>query len=265
MNKNDIAIIIPAYYKSSFSSEELTSLKHLNYYLGKYHKYFIIPDNINVDKYRKSGFNYIKFPKYYFTSTKSYNKLLLKETFYKSFIKYKYILIYQLDALVFSDQLLKWCASGYSYISAPWFNSIIAYLSHKKALSSYGGNGGFSLRNVKDSLEVIKYVNKIAKRCTNNSLLQIIWFVVAVILGKSHKIWLNAPADNYPFNEDGFWSLEAPKYLKEYKVAPYKESLQFAFERYPKKCFKNNDNRLPFGCHAWIKYGKTFWNRYLLK
>ena len=85
------------------------------------------------------------------------------------------------------------------------------------------------------------------------------------MLGKSHKIWLNAPADNYPFNEDGFWTLEAPKYDSTYKIAPFKTALQFGFERFPKESFVINHQRLPFGCHAWVKYDRDFWSKYIIR
>lgn len=88
---------------------------------------------------------------------------------------------------------------------------------------------------------------------------------MAILTGKSHEIWLNAPADQYPFAEDGFWSLEAPKYLKTYRVAPFSEALKFAFERFPSKSFKLNNHNLPFGVHAWKKYDEKFWKPYILK
>ena len=265
MSNKTVAIVVPAYYKPKFTADELISLKHLKKYLYAYDKYFIVPDNISFHNYREKGFRYIKFPKKYFFSAKTYNKLLLKETFYETFAKYEYILIYQLDALVFSDQLEKWCNSGYDYIAAPWFGSKIGWLSHKQGFPANGGNGGFSLRNVKSFLKVLREVKKQIKRASKNSLIHKLWFVEAILLGKSHKIWLNAPANNYPFNEDGFWSLEAPKYLNSYKVAPFKEALKFSFERFPKRCFKLNNNTLPFGCHAWVKYDRSFWLPYLNK
>lgn len=262
-----VAIITPAFYKPSFSPEELISLEHLNKFLNKHDKYFLVPDNITIDigKYKRKGFRFVKFPSKYFANTITYNNLLLSKDFYQAFSKYKYILIYQLDALVFSKQLLKWCNSGYDYVAAPWFKSIIGSLSHKKGLPPSGGNGGFSLRNVKKSLKILNIVEKQSKRSSNKHWVRKIWFFWAVITGKSHKIWLDAPADNYPFNEDGFWALEAPKYLSDYKVAPLKVAIQFAFERFPRKCFHLNNERLPFGCHAWERYDKEFWLPYLEK
>lgn len=44
---------------------------------------------------------------------------MLEADFYRRFGKYKYMLIYQLDAFVFSDKLLDFCEMGYDYIGAP--------------------------------------------------------------------------------------------------------------------------------------------------
>lgn len=265
MENSTVAVVIPAYYKPQFSSDELISLRHLKKFLKSYDKFFVVPhktlNKINKDK----DFNYLSFSNKYFFNTKTYNKLLLQEEFYNKFTKYKYILIYQLDALVFSDRLQSWCNKGYDYIAAPWFNSKIAWLTNKKGSPPSGGNGGFSLRKVSSFLKVLKIVKNQANRTSDNIFIQKSWLIKAILTGKSHNIWLNAPADNYPFNEDGFWSLEAPKYLNIFKVAPFKEAVKFAFERFPKKCFKLNHYKIPFGCHAWTKYDRAFWLPYILK
>lgn len=259
-----VAVIIPI-YKPRSDPDDLISLRHLKKYLNKYDKYFVAPDGLIEKNYKQKTIKFIKFSRKYFSSRQEYNKLLLQEDFYKKFIAYDFILIYQLDALVFSDKLIYWCKKNYDYIAAPWFSPIIGWLTHKKNSPPSGGNGGFSLRKVKSVLKVLEVVKKNAKRQSENKFIRILWFLQAVLSGKSHEKWLNAPADNYPFNEDGFWALEAPKYLKGYKVAPFNEALGFGFERFPEKCFKLNSNLLPFGTHAWKKYGEKFWEPYILK
>ena len=117
--KKKVAIVVPL-YKENFSESEKISLKHLLNFLKNYDKYFIAPKKIKVSH---SKFETIRFNKKYFLSTKMYSKLLLTQNFYKKFKNYKYILIYQLDALVFSDQLLYWCSKNYDYIGAPWMNT----------------------------------------------------------------------------------------------------------------------------------------------
>jgi hypothetical protein len=44
----------------------------------------------------------------------------LSEEFYQAFTDFEFMLIYQLDAFVFRDELADWCRSGYEYIGAPW-------------------------------------------------------------------------------------------------------------------------------------------------
>lgn len=229
--EKDTAIIVPAYYKPTLTEDELLSLKQLNIHLKHYDKYFVIPDNVNTDGKKQDDFHFIKFPKEYFVSTKSYNKLLLKNIFYKSFIKYKYILIYQLDVMVFSDQLTKWCNANYDYIGAPSFFSLTGILTHKVGYPGYLLNGGLSLRKIDTFIKVLE------------------------IAGKK--------ALEYSKNEDGFWSFEAPKYIKNYKLPEFRTALSFAFEKYPKLCFRINNNKLPFGCHAWAKYDQNFWLPFL--
>ena len=56
-----------------------------------------------------------------FVDRVAYNRLMMSEQFYRAFEGYEYILIYQLDCLVFSNALEEWCRKGYDYIGAPWF------------------------------------------------------------------------------------------------------------------------------------------------
>lgn len=260
--KKDVAVVVPI-WRTKISYGEKISLRQLDKHLSQYDKFFLAPDNLSKGEVNRKGYRVVRFHRSYFADRNGYNKLLLQEKFYKAFNNYKFILIYQLDALVFSNQLSAWINKGYDYIAAPLFKSIIATMSHKMNSPTTGGNGGFSLRNISKSLEVLKKANALTKRENNSRFVHKLWFIKAILTGHSHKIWLNAPADNYPFNEDGFWSLEAPKYVSSYKVAPLNESLKFAFERFPRKCFELNGKKLPFGCHAWEKYGKEFWLPYI--
>lgn len=258
-----VAIIIP-FHKSVLSSEEKISLRQLIHFLGDYDKFLVFPKHLKKIKFKIPKSRIVYFPPQYFTSVPSYCELLNTNQFYKPFVKYEYILIYQLDSLVFSDKLLYWCSQGYDYIGAPLFNSKIGYITRPKNLSIPGCNGGFSLRRVSKFLKIIKIVESQAKRYSNNPVTKKSWFLLAALIGKSHQQWLNAPPSCYPFNEDGFWSFEAPKYDKNYKVASLQKALQFSFEKDPEKCFKLNKNQLPFGCHDWTRYNRNFWTQYLL-
>ena len=43
-----------------------------------------------------------------------------------------------------------------------------------------------------------------------------------------------------------------------------REALEFSFELAPRYCFMMNGRRLPFGCHAWFRYDREFWEPFLL-
>jgi hypothetical protein len=49
-----------------------------------------------------------------------------------------------------------------------------------------------------------------------------------------------------------------------FTIATVDEALDFAFEVNPRLCFERNHRRLPFGCHGWAKYDRTFWEPFLL-
>lgn len=258
-----VAIVIP-YHKSNISANEELSIKHLVKYLGKFDKYLVLPESIKKVSFKIPNIKgVINFPTEYFTSVPKYCELLNTKMFYNNFKDYEYILIYQLDVMVFSDQLLKWCNKGYDYIGAPFFNPIIGKLSIRKNSPITGGNGGFSLRKVSSFLKVIDIAEKLAYRNSEKPYIRKLWFIRAVLTNQSHKIWLNAPPSDYPFNEDGFWSYEAPKYYPKFKVAPFKEALKFGFEKSPRKCFFLNEYKLPFGVHAWKKYDYLFWKEFI--
>lgn len=262
MTNKKVVIIIPT-HRPNLTAADRISLNHLKKHLKKYDTFFIIPKRISSKVFISEGYKVKKVDNNFFGTLRRVNEMFLNNKFYEIFKDYDFMLTYQLDALVFSNQLDKWVNSGYDFIAAPWFKPVIGYFSHKKGLPFSGGNGGFCLRNIQSFLKVIDIVNKSATRTSKNPLIRKLWFLVAVLTGKSHKIWLNAPTTNYPFNEDGFWSYEAPKYLLEFKVPPFTEALKFSFERFPKKCFELNNNQLPFGTHAWEKYDPAFWKSYI--
>ena len=278
-DKETVAVVVPL-YKSWLSDDEKISLRHLYKYLGEYDKYLLIPQKLNA---HLDGFESKRFPDHYFRGKHTYNSLLVEKKFYKSFKDYKYILIYQLDCLVFSNQLEKWCQRDYDYIGAPWLKEE-GKNTHVDQESV--GNGGFSLRKIDSFLKVLdkhnSVLNNIKRLC--NSIFNILIaldlrtrikkLVKAIIKGsslasvhkKTSKIINKAILKKYIDyrNEDLFWSFEAAKYVPNFKVASVNDALQFAFEVNPKVCFKRNNECLPFGCHAWNKYDRDFWEPYLL-
>src|SRR5690606_14031963 len=111
---------------------------HLEHYLGGYDKYFVVPRRLRVSR---PGFGIESFRDDYFGSGKAHARLQLSEEFYRRFESYRYILMYHLDALVFSDQLMDWCESGLDYVGAPWLQcEDTPWVTRSRV-----GNSGFAL------------------------------------------------------------------------------------------------------------------------
>lgn len=226
--RKKVAVVIPNYKEQLTELEEISLGQAINI-LGNYDIFCVSPEGLpKLGMY--SSIKYIYFSRNYFQSIKGYNELMMNMEFYMKFQNYEYILIYQLDAFVFSDQLLHFCDLGYDYIGAPWLYGINDYnfLENEQKILVVG-NGGLSLRRVGKCIEVLR---------------------------NEKKLW----EKYYGKNEDLFFSICAGK---SFSVAPIEVALQFAFECEVEKCFEKNNKQLPFGCHAWEKYNLAFWKPYI--
>lgn len=199
---------------------------------------------------------YVAFPDDYFRSIHGYNRLLMSRIFYQAFSAYRYILISQPDALTLRDELDIWCARGYSYAGAPWYEG---YTTPTLPLRLTGvGNGGFSLRCVPDFLRVLD-----RPRVFRNPLMEHWpgdWKSNAYrFLKDYHSLIFANRQINLKVNEDQFWGLFVARQCPFFRVAPVEEAVGFAFEAYPEFMLQLNDRKLPFGCHAWERYNREFW------
>ena len=253
-----IATVTPVYRKALTPDEQI-SLHHLQHFLSQYENIAIVPDGLCVTL---PGFHLKRFPPQCFESVATYSRLLLTPTFYQTLSDYDYILIYQLDSLVFSSDLKYWCDLGYDYIGAPWFTGFADRHSPQSPLWAVG-NGGFSLRKVSSFLEVFdsekKWINP--ERWSREGYALKSWeHILKKIRHTDVSGWLKILKSN----EDIFWGLDAPYFKPDFRVAPLDVALSFAFENDPRYCFESNGRRLPFGCHAWAKSDKAFWQPYLI-
>ena len=65
-------------------------------------------------------------------------------------------------------------------------------------------------------------------------------------------------------NEDGIFSLRAQRSWIFCQLPPFDVALKFAFEVNPSYLYNINNEKLPFGCHAFEKYEyDTFWQKYI--
>jgi hypothetical protein len=238
-----ISVIIPL-YKEKLTDFERVSLVQCCKILNKYDFSLICPSDLNIGEYTgildSYNINYKtqEFDKSFFESTKTYNLLMLSADFYKRFSAYDFILIYQLDAYVFRDELDYWCEQGYDFIGAPW--NRFDFLRNKLKLLDAGVNGGFSLRKIPSFIEVLELGG----------------------VGKGKEIMNKFIKGGR--NEDGFFSVQAKMIDPAFKVAPLKMAMNFSFEQKPEKLYEMTNHKLPFGCHAWAKYNPQFWKRFIL-
>lgn len=268
-------IIIPI-YKKNMTNDEQYSLEQCCNVLQQYEICFIAPNDLECSEYEKiiSKFNvnakFKFFEKKYFESIKSYSNFMLNKNFYKEFLEYKWMLIYQLDAWVFRDELQEWGKKGFDYVGAPWFEGY-EKADDKSRFLQNSGNGGFSLRNVKKMYETIityeenfkgKRIKSIKEVCPKTGVMKILLNIFKIL-----KMYYSNK-NTYSFvmeyqNEDASIANYFPIFNENFKVATAKEALAFSFEMLPKKLFKLNNNKLPFGCHAFKKYDWEFWKEYI--
>jgi hypothetical protein len=272
VEKREMALVVVPFYKQSLTPDEEISLRHLIRILGHHPLNFLSPESLPIDK-KHSEFAVMRFPDRFFEDVASYSQLLLSRIFYETFRQYDYILIYQLDCLVFSDHLAHWCSLNYDYIGAPLFRS---NTDPARGLSRTG-NGGLSLRKVESFLKVLnsrRYVERsisfgrellAAELCDTKEMPPIWRFIKKIQVLRQIRRGVQWYTTHYTLNEDIFWSDRARMFYPDFKIAPVEEALHFAFEKFPRCCFEQNGRRLPFGCHAWAKYDRVFWEPYLVR
>jgi hypothetical protein len=247
-----VTVIIPV-YKPTLSRYEEISFSQCCKVLGHHTITLIKPSSLSLEAYRSfyADFSTESFDDDYFKDISGYNRLMLSPGFYERFLRYQFILIYQLDAFVFKDDLFHWCRKGYDYIGAPWLVTPFKGSAPEKKLyarklskaytenikqegtilpadiqfANRVGNGGFSLRRVKKFYKICRQEQKMISFYNENN-------------------------KHYFFNEDVFWSLEVNRRSGQLKIPGYKKAIGFSVEFKPEYAFELSKGRLPFGCHA---------------
>ncbi len=209
-----------------------------------------------------------QFSETYFADLAGYNKLLISAFFYKAFIKYDFMLIYQPDAWVFKDDLIYWCDKGFDYIGAPWFEGYMKPIENASIIGV--GNGGLSLRKTKSYLKVLNsfaYISTPKQIWTSVSKgmrwygfpISLLRYLANLTIKNNSFHWFNS----FKGQEDSFWSDFVPKAFQWFKVADTRSATAFSFETCPEKLYELNERELPFGCHAWEKYNPEFWSQFI--
>jgi len=267
---SDCAVVIPIYKEEPTPHEEI-SLRRCFSVLGEYPIVFIAPRKLNRERYEQIRSEYDLFASYelfkdnFFNGVNGYSALMVSDVFYKRFLNYKYILIYQLDAFVFENNLAFWCDQGYDYVGGPHFELQRGASAPKRTNFL---NGGFSLRKPDVFYRLAK------KKLRLNFLLYSLWSKLDIIKRKRHTVF-NVFKATFLFltitflrrgfglepNEDFEWSKRVEHFGK---IAPFDKALRFSFDSCPEYAFKLTDSSLPFGCHGWSAYyNMMFWKEFI--
>lgn len=270
--KKKVAVMVPL-PSADLSYEEEVSMRQLRKHLDSHDKFLLVPEGMEVGF---EGFRVLELERRHFGSAANHNRMLYRTDFWEKFSDYEYVLMYHLDALVFSDRLLEWCDKDLDYIGAPFLKSVHTPWVETERV----GNGGFALYRVRSVLRVLwgRYRDEPAKYWEDR-----FWKWIEIRqrllrpLRAAVPTWLRGRAtaplqrrlrqmDHIEINERGndlFWSDQAKRYLPEFKVGSLEQGLDFAFETEPKWSLERNGGRIPFGCHAWGRYDRGFWENYL--
>lgn len=178
----------------------------------------------------------LSFPDEIFESKRSAQILYMSPEFFGKFRDYEYILLCELDAYIFHDNVDPFIQGDYDYIGAPWLDrEWITLSSHWYArlplhwiFNEKVGNGGLSLWRVEVFYEASIKLQPLIRRIR----------------------WLS---------HDIFWSQLAPKCGVPIRLPPVNVAARFAVETQPQRCMAMNDGCLPLGVHAWDRYNWDFW------
>jgi len=260
--KSSCAIVIPI-YKPILSAFEAMALQQCKTILSAYDMIIIKPASLNLTALTvdlPSSTKAISFDDNYFRSVYDYNNLMLASAFYEQFLNYEYMLIYQLDAFVFKNELEYWCNAGYDYIGAPWLpgKKMGKFKSTKESIRSF-----FHKRyNIKDKNGLIDTGRQTFKTVGNGGLsLRKVQKFYEICLEHGTLIKSYKDKKTADFNEDIFWSIEINRKTKLLHIPGYKQALLFSIETAPELAMNITNNQLPFGCHAWDK-ATDFWRPY---
>lgn len=281
-SQSNTAVVIIV-HKKHISIFENKSLAQCLKILKNNDIFLVYPESLDLSEYSEYTNSLIKLPidNSWLMSYQNFNRLKINYFFYEKFKKYKFILFYELDSWVFTNQLSFWENSGFDYIGAPWYS-----LSSTLELNNLGvGNGGFSLRKVSKHLKLLKSLRRydVLKKFEKYNDFGIIPRLYKIIfllkVASERQSFLEI---NFYGQEDIFWTCELVNGLnhfnsnsiilnflykiyvyKKFHVADYVSAIKFSFEMFPKELYRLNDNNLPFGCHAWQKYDPQFWDLYI--
>lgn len=264
---NKVAVVIPHPGTNLKGGQEF-SLKTCLRVLGRHPIFFVTKKSVSLEPLAPylDRIQIIRVDDDRMASIESYSKFLMSPEFYRLFERYEYILVHQLDVVVFEDRLLEWCDKGYDYAGPPMFQG-----EEPRPNLWEGGNGGFSLRKTAAFLALLSS-HKVFPRFEYYRQLRaelgVFYLLVLRLMLQFPRIWL---AQFFPglfrwfytrtsrsIHEDAYFAFFAVFFAEKWSMPSAEESAAFGFDRCPRAAYAINGNKIPFGCHAWERYDKAF-------
>ncbi|ABD89716.1 DUF5672 family protein [Rhodopseudomonas palustris] len=256
-------VVVPVHIKHTEPEAE-TSLRHLKKYLGRYRLVLAKPAQLD---WSIEGLDNEIFPDESFQGLLGYNRLMLSPAFYRRFAQHSHILIYQLDSLVFRDELTEWCETEYDYIGASWYPDLIErYIGEPWPFAKVGaGNGGFSLRRVSAFIEHLENRRPTFRHAFDRLFDGNVDVAMRLLRFRKHLTPSNYK-EHKMLAEDVYWGVFAPLMDPSFRVAPLDVANRFSFEYDPNFLLQQSRGHYPFGCHAWYRFAdaREFWESRLL-
>ncbi len=272
-HRQKCVIVVPV-YKSGMSQTDRTSFTALCRVLGGRWQIAIATHNrVDLSLYQAVATEYHvrlrieTFNPKYFDGIHGYNKLMISPSFYSRFTDAVYILIYQLDAYVFRDELERWCDAHWDYVGAPLFG-----LRHvtDTAQDAVVGNGGCSLRRTDTMLRALRGEGWRTLRWVFSYHIpqhpyvvfrrRVLYRIMLLFMGVGLRAVPNFLTRFVA--EDLFFSFALRGTPFELRVPPVTTAWQFAYNMVPSYWHAQNGGCLPFCCHAWpAQY--DFWQRFI--
>ena len=202
----------------------------------------LIPQGLDVSEYVTMAPSAIKLEvdPGYFRSISTYSQLCLQPSLYRALAHFDYVLLLQPDAILLRNDLRQWADLGYAYIGAPI--GVAINVLDKGLLDGLGentvafthfvpgtvGNGGFSLRKVSATIDVLERHASVARRFALQGLSEDLFYAACAVFDPAFRV---------------------PTPL---------EAARFSIEMHGPQ-FMEVTRQIPVGLHAWDRYDTHYW------
>jgi hypothetical protein len=232
-------VVVTPVSRSETRETDILMWKQSQRVLARYPRMILAPRGLDVGEHAKAGDadEVRTLDSEWFESIHAFNALMLSTEFLDAFAEFAFILIHELDAFVFRNDLPRWLVAGYDYVGAPFWAD---YGLRKEAGLVGVGNGGLSLRNTRAARSVLEA----GDRVLSSHPLR-----VRLHLGARGRAARYLRGARTCAASDVFWGSWGTSSLAPFAVAPTDEAARFAFETGLEYLQPRYQASPPFGCH----------------